>query len=482
MNCPKCGAELEEGFLYCKNCGEEIHIVPDFEPEIENSMHEILTGVVGDMTAEEHLEKEEPDGFLREEVKRRKRDRASFHILVGAGIGFAVLVLVLAVVGAILRFRYFSFEYQMEQANTCMNNENYTTAMAYYTRALELDQTSLTAKYLLAEACFQQGETDRALLLYQEVAAAKGEDEIRMGAVNTVVSICSERSAYQELSDFLISLGDDTVVDGFQKYMAKAPEFSYVEGSYEEVIPLKLTSNTAGIIYYTTDGSMPDENSEVYESPIFLENGDYTIAAFFVNDYGISSDVVKKSYHVDVSIPFAPEVSAYSGDYTSPTQIFVEIQEGCRVYYTSDGSEPGLESTEYTKPINMPLGKSRFKFVAYNEEGISGETITRDYNLELSTQVRVADAEGIITQGMLDYGKIYDLSGLSYEIYGKYLYKYQYVTNVKDQGDFYIIAEIYEDTQRIQSRTGALFAVGVYDGKRYRLSLNDTNQYVFEEF
>ncbi len=266
MNCPKCGAELEEGFLYCKKCGEDIHIVPDFEPEIENSIHEILTGVVGDMAAEEHLEKEEPDGFLREEVKRLRRDKASFHILVGAGIGFAVLVLILAAVGAILRFRYFSFDYQMEQANTCMNNENYRTAVEYYTRALELDQTSLTAKYLLAEACLLQKETDRALLLYQEVAAAKGEEEIRMEAVNTVVAICSERGAYQELSDFLISLGDDTVVEGFQKYMAKVPEFSYVEGSYEEVIPLKLTSNTAGIIYYTTDGSMPDENSEVYES------------------------------------------------------------------------------------------------------------------------------------------------------------------------------------------------------------------------
>ena len=96
--------------------------------------------------------------------------------------------------------------------------------------------------------------------------------------------------------------------------------------------------------------------------------------------------------------------------------------------------------------------------------------------------MRVSDAEDIITQGMLDYGKIYDLSGLSYETYGKYLYRYQYVTNVKDQGDFYIIAEIYEDTQGIQSRTGALYAVGVYDGKRYRLSLNEVNQYVFEEF
>ena len=40
MNCPKCGAEIEEGSLYCTVCGEDIHIVPDFESEVEQSMQE----------------------------------------------------------------------------------------------------------------------------------------------------------------------------------------------------------------------------------------------------------------------------------------------------------------------------------------------------------------------------------------------------------------------------------------------------------
>ena len=35
---PHCGNEMIEGHLICEKCGEEIRIVPDFEPEIENSI------------------------------------------------------------------------------------------------------------------------------------------------------------------------------------------------------------------------------------------------------------------------------------------------------------------------------------------------------------------------------------------------------------------------------------------------------------
>ena len=46
MKCPKCGHELKEGHLICEICGEEIQIVPDFEPEIENSITETLSTLV----------------------------------------------------------------------------------------------------------------------------------------------------------------------------------------------------------------------------------------------------------------------------------------------------------------------------------------------------------------------------------------------------------------------------------------------------
>ena len=58
MKCPKCGNELADGNMYCEICGEEIMIVPDFEPEIENSMIDALSDVMDHIEAENKAESE----------------------------------------------------------------------------------------------------------------------------------------------------------------------------------------------------------------------------------------------------------------------------------------------------------------------------------------------------------------------------------------------------------------------------------------
>ena len=65
---------MEYGYLYCAQCGMEIQIVPDFEPEIENSITETLSTV-----AEEIEEGREPSTTTQEpEKKRNRRIRYSF--------------------------------------------------------------------------------------------------------------------------------------------------------------------------------------------------------------------------------------------------------------------------------------------------------------------------------------------------------------------------------------------------------------------
>ena len=70
MKCPKCGYELTEGHLYCDNCGEEIRMVPDFEPEIEKEMNETLSTLFVELAKEEMPKIEEA-----ETEKRQKRVR-----------------------------------------------------------------------------------------------------------------------------------------------------------------------------------------------------------------------------------------------------------------------------------------------------------------------------------------------------------------------------------------------------------------------
>ncbi len=485
MTCPKCGARLENGYLYCQECGEEIIMVPDFEPEIENSINEILTTVADEMAIEQdNMDKgeEEYSDISLQKKKSLLVDRLSNRMLIGVGVTFVVIILLLSIVGAIVRVRYFSYDYQMKKAYEAIQQEKYDQAISNYNRALEIEPKSSLAKYYLGETYLNIGDVDKALLIYKEVAISDGGVEERVNACKTIVDIYSELGDYQKINDFLLDMGDNEISNTFEKYKAKEPDFSFEAGTYEAIIPLKITSNTSGNIYYTLDGSEPDESSDIYNSPIFLEKGSHVIKAFFVNEYGVSSDIVTKVYNIDVSIPFAPEVSVYSGDYSVPTLIEVDVPQDCTVYYSVNGSEPDSDSYKYNQPIPMPVGKSKFKFITYNAEGVAGEVVTRDYNLVLNTQIRVADAEEIITRGMLEIGKIYDLSGLSYEIPGKYTYRLWYVTNIENMGAFYIIAEYHEDTAGIVTRTGALYGVGIYDGKRYRISLDDNSEYVFEEF
>lgn len=51
-----------------------------------------------------------------------------------------------------------------------------------------------------------------------------------------------------------------------------APVFSVKSGFYEEPFFLTLTAKAGETVYYTTDGSMPDADSEKYTEPIFIED------------------------------------------------------------------------------------------------------------------------------------------------------------------------------------------------------------------
>ena len=69
MKCPNCGADMKEGTLYCEHCGEDIHIVPDFEPELEYNMEQTLHDIVKDIHvgASAHNDQKEQDMVESEE-------------------------------------------------------------------------------------------------------------------------------------------------------------------------------------------------------------------------------------------------------------------------------------------------------------------------------------------------------------------------------------------------------------------------------
>lgn len=457
MKCPNCGVDMAEGSLYCEHCGEDIHIVPDFEPELEQNMQQTIHTILEDL--QEHGgEGREAD--LRRHAKRKLLPR----ILIGA----AILLVAAVCGGGWLVYGYFSEEYQIDRALRYAAGGKYDRAIACYTRALELDGDNIELIFSLAELqLLKNNKVEYEHLLRRIVKNENATSEQLDRAYGKLIAIYRDRGDYQTINDLLLACDNETLLSTYQNYIARVPEFSVNEGYYTSVQPLSLTAPGVGKIYYTLDGTQPTEQGTEYTAPIMLENGYYMVKAYFVNDWGVASEVVTREYHIDNAEVPPPEISIESGEYHSPMMIEVvgDVED---VYYTTDGTDPTYSSNMYTEPIPMPLGGSRFCF-ARIVDGVTGTVEEKEYWLVLDTDLTSAQAVEAVVEFALLTGKIHDEEGHFENSEAAYLYEYQYVANINEVDDFYVIAEVFRDIDGTLTKTGNNYAVNVYTGERFKL-------------
>ena len=133
---------------------------------------------------------------------------------------------------------------------------------------------------------------------------------------------------------------------------------SVLPGTYLESQTVSLTgSNSSDVIHYTTDGSEPSSSSSVYSSPIEVSKT-MTIKAFGYNEGAEpqSGSVYEFAYKIDPNADLVPPVitpSHKAGKYTENISFNFTITDnktgGFKVYYTTDGSVPTVESSVYAE-------------------------------------------------------------------------------------------------------------------------------------
>lgn len=540
MKCPKCNRELKEGNLYCEVCGEEIKIVPDFEPEIENSIEETLSSMadhINEVTSDDVLfeseesKKEEKETFrvFQKEEKKVKEsllleefpDDEDFYddieseelsdesfwdeeevihfkgsdkiktffksfwekgvaskVIVFSATAVIIAALVFLAVIVCGAFNKNSYSYQVEQAEIAAEAGDYETAIIYLEKAIAMDSSDIDLRYLLADYYYKIGESENALLVLKGMLC--GDTDTDINTYTKIFEIYSAQGKIIEISHMLSECEDPAVLEQFSQYIAKAPEFSEPEGSYDDVLYLKLTANTEGTIYYTVNGGTPDTTSEVYTSPIFLESGYYTVKAIFVNSYGLVSEIVSQLYEINVTVPPKPEVSVESGTYQVPELITVEVPDNCMTYYTTDGTTPSRDSILYKEPICMPLGSSKFTFVTYSSENVASEPVTVEYTFELPKDITVtaADAANLVTMHRFGMGGLMDTQGHLSTISGKLLYMCEAVVTLEDD-IYFVVYEYYEDPNNlIRTKTGLVFCAAMHDQNKVgELEIDEQGNY-----
>ncbi|MBR1478029.1 MAG: chitobiase/beta-hexosaminidase C-terminal domain-containing protein [Lachnospiraceae bacterium] len=478
MKCPNCGYEIPEGALLCENCGGEIKMVPEFEPEIEDTYRETIKNITDEIT-DNDFSSTEADAKSPEAV-RPKKDY--FRFIIAGGIFLIILIPIIT----LLYRRNFSAEYQISRGMEYEEEGDYNKAIGWYNKALILEPENADVMARLAQVYFEENnKTEYEYLLREIIDCPSATDEQVESAYGKLIAVYRARDDYKGINELLLSSGSQSIIAQYQGYIATEPEFSVNEGYYTSIQPLKISAYGDGDIYYTMDGTDPNTDSTKYTSPILLENGDYVIKAYFVNVNGITSNIVTKEYHISIDELEPPKVDPLSGAFTSPTKISVidtleEAGEGeSNIYYTTDGSIPTESSMRYTAPINMPLGESEFKFIVI-EYGLKSPVETREYSLKLDAKVSVSEAENNVITYMLALGKIRDMSGAA-DDNGNFLnYAFQFVTTIGDEGSYYVVAELLRDSEGKSTRTGSMYAVNTETGEMWKYILAEDDEILSE--
>ena len=557
MICPNCGEEIADDLLYCSKCGEEVKLIPEYQPEIENEINGTLQDLevvslsdvddfdVIDVDADdydlngEYAEASDTDAAststnelpsletLREAMQTQDDTEPEYYdddaetdeydeendefdeeydgdfldelddfdddedvvrqiALAIRESRFRWLYLVggLIVIGAIGFLIFYlsqhvyednSSVYQASLAREAAAQGNYVDAIDHMEKALLLDDTDTSLKFTLVDYYFKIDEQEKGLLMLWEIIYAKDINSVQ--AYRQLIDYYAANKEYGKIEEILSNCEDETVLAQFSEYLAEAPEFSEEPGTYDQVLWVKLSSVSNGTIYYTLDGADPTTESEVYTSPIYMDLGIYEINAIFVNNYGIQSDISNGVFTVDVRKPEPPLVTPESGEYNEPEMIEAEGIKFGVVYYTTDGTIPTDESTEYVGPIPMPLGHSHFIFLSYSQEGVAGDIADIEYDLEIESELDLQEVMNHLKQYNVNSGKTIDLAG--HLPGGTTRYSYSIGAALKlDDEIYYLITENVIDSAESSMKSGAFYLADIKDGTLYK-AVRDEEEFTF---
>lgn len=383
MRCNNCGHEIPSDTLYCKYCGEEFRIVPDYNPlddilaaQIKSSINGQNTNTVTvnrnnleKKTTRDEREARRRQAERRREMKKRKRRRLLLilTIFIAIIVGIAILLYQTSYTGI------------MNKGNKAFESAEYNLAKEQYEKALSKKPELADAYVGLSKIYISKKDLVRAERIYLEALSDYPENEALYEAS---IQFYLDTNQAMEIPQ-LINEASDNIKEALKKYIVKKPDFSLDAGIvYDDVQQLTLLSDDT--VYYTTNGTTPTLNSIKYTEPIQLDEGETIIKAIAVNKKGVPSLAAEEEYVIQLPIEDAPAVSPSTGQYDSSTQIEIKVPDGYTAYYTMDGSTPTTASSKYYGPIDMPEHNTLFKAILVNSAGRSSGVTTRNYILDLS--------------------------------------------------------------------------------------------------
>lgn len=302
MRCPKCGAELEAGSIYCTACLQELQIVPDYDP-----LEELVIGQEPEKSEEqtkEQLHKEPETTQTREAKKTFLRSKLFWQL-------FLLSLAILICFGAFM-ISYHSmgrkndYSYQLRKGKQLMEEEQYEEALPYLKQAHNLQRNTEGADTeplrLMAKAYAEVDAKELAVdcmkdAIYMEEAAREDNYELEEIYLE-LMDILNQTKQTNLIEEFIESCTYEKIKETLLPYRIEKPSCDIPEGNYNYYVMLELSAEY-GSIYYTLDGTEPTKDSTRYEKPIELTEGENLLNAVAINKKGMVSEPLVQIYRLE---------------------------------------------------------------------------------------------------------------------------------------------------------------------------------------
>ncbi len=470
MICPKCQTEIKEGYLYCQKCGEEIIMVPDYEVELEEGIEQTISEVAEMMAGSAMDEEMQPledtqplkdtgDVVVINDIHTEKNSGipGKIWLLIGGAVA-AVLILAVVIILSVRAVKdYYSYDVQYAKAYEEFTNGEYEAVIKTCRHINSINSREEAPRLLLADSYSAVRKYDEAIAVLDDL---KNDFPKEKGIYERLLANYEMEGDVDSILRMSEQCEDPSIRALFGDYVSDPPLFDEAEGIYPEPVSIRLMSADNGNIYYTLDGSEPDQNALYYTTPILIEEGTVTITAVHVNEKGVTSEAVSATYTVENPAPDAPVLKTAGGDYSVPALIRVDAPDTGTVYYTTDGSDPDEQSSEYTIPLAMPLGKSEYRFVTINDSGKSSEVVVAEYNLKVSGILDANYAATAVQMLLMTTG--HDV--MSHE--------FKAVSGYSQSGHNYYMVEEYTGHAEGRKKLKTVYAVDSQTGEIFTITQN----------
>ena len=384
MNCKKCGAEIENGLMYCPKCGESVQLVPDYnvleeellskvvEDKNKNKDDKFATGVYKPIEKVEintSVEAPKTSSTEHEPKVFTKKIRTLLFIA----------IIIVAIIGALMIIPYVSnhsYDNIMNMAVDAENNAQYAKALGYYEEAYAIDDSSYEVIYGLGRMYYRVKDYEKAVSFLEQALIIDPENKKIYTYLLNSLSALDDTARIYELAQ---GATNDEIKELISAYIMMPPSFSYEAGTYDKDFLLQLSTNGDYQIFYTLNGKNPTTSGKLYSKPIQITEGTTVVKAVAQNEAGEYSDVAIAEYTVAYKKLALPVVTPTDGVYNEKVMISIDVPEGCKAFYTWDGTNPTKNGIQYIDPFPILEGTSVLSVVIVDEDGNVSPTYHGNY-------------------------------------------------------------------------------------------------------